>query len=72
MLELLLANEYSTLILVDFLRGIYSWGLPSTWSWGTWCVLYLEEFIFWWIFPLVSMLWWRSWSKKHPELLEEI
>lgn len=32
----------------------------------------LEEFLLWWIFPVVSMLWWRSWIKKHPELAEEI
>ncbi len=71
MLELLLANEYATLILVDFLRGINSWGLPADWV-GSWLMIYLQEFFMWWIFPLVSMLWWRSWSKKHPELLEEI
>jgi hypothetical protein len=35
-------------------------------------MIYLEEFLFWWIIPVVSMLWWRSWVHKHPELVEEI
>jgi hypothetical protein len=51
--------------------GTYGWGLPAAWQ-GSWAVIYLEEFLLWWIFPVVSMLWWRSWIKKHPELAEEI
>ncbi|MGF3499431.1 MAG: hypothetical protein ACQXXL_07390 [Candidatus Methanosuratincola sp.] len=74
MFELFLTNEYSTLILIDMLRGVfgtYGWGLPAAWQ-GSWVVIYLEEFLLWWIVPVVSMLWWRSWIKKHPELAEEI
>jgi len=71
LLELFLANEYATLVLIDFLRGINSWGLPAAWT-GSWLMIYLEEFLFWWIIPVVSMLWWRSWVHKHPELVEEI
>jgi len=71
MLELFLLSEYSTLILIDFARGIFSWGIPASWI-GSWCLIYLEEFLLWWFFPIITMLWWRSWAKKHPELLEEL
>lgn len=74
MFELFLTNEYATLILIDMLRGVFGttgWGLPAAWQ-GSWAVIYLEEFLLWWIFPVVTMLWWRSWIKKHPELAEEI
>jgi hypothetical protein len=75
---MLLTNQYSTLILFDLLRGVFpitGWGWPvvTTLDWtGTFALLYIEEFIIWWIFPLVTMLWWRSWAKKNPQLVEEL
>jgi hypothetical protein len=71
LIELFLTNEYATLILIDWIRGIPGWGLPATWT-GSWFLIYIEEFLFWWIIPVVTMLWWRSHVKKHPELVEEI
>jgi hypothetical protein len=79
-----MTNEYATLILIDMLRGVFSttgWGFPLwtsvvsgvTHNWtGTWMLLYFSEWFCWFIFPLVSMLWWRSWARKHPELVEEL
>ncbi len=64
-------QQYATLILIDWARGISGWGIPAAWT-GSWALIYLEEFLFWWIIPVVTMLWWRSWAKKHPDLLEEL
>jgi hypothetical protein len=78
LLGMLLTNQYSTLILIDMLRGVFStygWGWPvtSTLNWnGAFFLIYIEEFVVWWIFPIVSMLWWRSWANKHPQLVEEL
>jgi hypothetical protein len=78
LLGILLTNQYSTLILIDMLRGVfgtYGWGWPVTsalnWN-GAFFLIYIEEFLLWWIFPIVSMLWWRSWAKKNPQLVEEL
>ncbi|MGQ9760145.1 MAG: hypothetical protein ACUVQ5_06235 [Candidatus Methanomethylicaceae archaeon] len=77
MMDLLFLNEYAILIFIDWLRGISGWGLPGyglpggPWT-GTFIVIYPLEWICWFIIPIISMLWWRSWAKKHPELMEEI
>lgn len=79
-----MTNEYSTLILIDMLRGAFAttgWGFPlwtstigtTTYNWtGTFMLLYIQEWFCWFIFPIISMLWWRSWAKKNPALVEEI
>jgi hypothetical protein len=78
LLGMLLTNQYSTLILIDMLRGVFGtaqWGWPvtSTLSWnGAFFLIYIEEFIIWWIIPVTTMFWWRSWAKKHPQLVEEL
>ncbi|MBC7120340.1 MAG: hypothetical protein H5T33_01980 [Candidatus Methanosuratus sp.] len=74
MFELFLTSEYSILIFVDMLRGVfgtYGWGIPADWT-GTWFLIYATEILCWFVFPIISMLWWRSWINKHPELAEEI
>jgi hypothetical protein len=77
MLDILLLGEYAILILIDWLRGIQGWGLPgfglpgTPWT-STWFLIYITEWLCWFIIPIVTMLWWRAWAKKHPELLEEI
>jgi len=81
---MLLTNQYSTLILLDMIRGVFStygWGWPigtsvigtTTYDWtGAFFLLYVEELLVWWVLPVVSMLWWRSWAKKNPALVEEL
>jgi len=78
LLGMLLTNQYSTLIIFDLLFGHFNvngWGWPvaSTLNWnGAFALIYIEEFIFWWIIPVVTMFWWRSWAKKNPQLVEEL
>jgi len=70
LLGFILLDQYSVLIFVDLLRGMASIGVPATW-YGTIALLYGEEWLFWFIIPVVTMLWWRSWAKKHRALLEQ-
>lgn len=84
LLGLLITNQYATLILIDMLRGVFAvdgWGFPlwtsviagKTYVWtGTYALLYISEWFCWFIFPLVTMIWWRSWAKKHPAMVEEL
>ena len=69
-LSLFLMLEYAILVFVDWARGLSGWGMPSEWV-GTIIYTYYFEWIFWFLIPIVSMLLWRSWALKHPELVEE-
>lgn len=70
-LGLLVLNQYSLLILVDFIRGFYSWGMPSSWL-GSILLEYVQEWLFFLIVPLATMLWWRHRAKRHLDTLEEL
>ncbi|MCX8182155.1 MAG: hypothetical protein N3D12_03445 [Candidatus Methanomethyliaceae archaeon] len=76
-MDLLFLGEYAILILFDWLRGISSWGLPgyglpgTPWT-NTFLLIYVMEWLCWFVIPVVTMLWWRSWAKKHPELVQEL
>lgn len=70
-------GEWAILVFIDWLLGrpgfgLPGYGLPGTPWTGTFVVVYLLEWICWFIIPTITMLWWRAWSKKHPELLEEL
>jgi len=84
LLGILLTNQWSVLALLDFFNGQYAhlgWGIPfgvsviagKTYNWtGAWLLLYASEWLCWFVIPPVTMLWWRSWAHKHPELVEEL
>jgi hypothetical protein len=84
LLGLLMTNQWSVLIFIDMLTGKFAvtgWGWPMwestiggvTYNWmGSWVIMYISEWLCWFVFPIVSMFWWRSWANKHPELVEEL
>jgi len=86
LLGLLITNQWSVLVLIDMITGAFSrtpygWGIPlglgtigtTTYNWtGAWILLYASEWLCWFLIPPVTMLWWRSWANKHPELVEEL
>ncbi|MEM0101060.1 MAG: hypothetical protein QW522_02330 [Candidatus Methanomethyliaceae archaeon] len=70
-------GEYAILVFLDWLLGrpgfgLPGYGLPGTPWTGTFIVVYVLEWVCWFIIPIITMLWWRAWAKKHPELLEEL
>ncbi|MEM0232220.1 MAG: hypothetical protein QXI49_01235 [Candidatus Methanomethylicaceae archaeon] len=73
----MLMGEYAILVFLDWLLGrpgfgLPGYGLPGTPWTGTFIVVYVLEWVCWFIIPIITMLWWRAWAKKHPELLEEL
>ncbi|MEM4528976.1 MAG: hypothetical protein QXW27_00350 [Candidatus Methanomethylicaceae archaeon] len=73
----MLMGEYAILVFLDWLLGrpgfgLPGYGLPGTPWTGTFVVVYVLEWVCWFIIPIITMLWWRAWAKKHPELLEEL
>lgn len=73
----MLMGEWAILVFLDWLLGrpgfgLPGYGLPGTPWTGTFIVVYVLEWVCWFIIPIITMLWWRAWAKKHPELLEEL
>lgn len=72
-----LLGEYAILVFLDWMLGRPGFGLPGyglpggPWT-STFVLLYIMEWICWFIIPIITMLWWRAWSKRHPELLQEL
>jgi len=61
-----LVEEWSILIFVDWMLGKRGWGIPTQWV-GTLIYMYFVDWFFWFIFPLISMLYWRYWVRKQPD-----
>ncbi|MEM2742929.1 MAG: hypothetical protein QXF54_02880 [Candidatus Methanomethylicaceae archaeon] len=73
----MLMGEWAILVFLDWLLGrpgfgLPGYGLPGTPWTSTFVVVYVLEWVCWFIIPIITMLWWRAWAKKHPELLEEL
>lgn len=73
-------GEWAILVFLDWLLGkappgyfgLPGFGLPGTPWTGTFVVLYLLEWVCWFVIPTITMLWWRAKIKRHPELVQEL